>query len=386
MGKYFAVFVVQLIILALCVARLQSEEISEKTIEELQKDLGYYDQLIEINEDELKKLEWELELEIKSLDFNTAKTNMHNQYTDWQNQLTECQQQSNNQTKQNTINTELTRNFITKFSQLIDDRANEIQTLQSNIADADSKNSQISNLKNAQREMQAKQHTLEEKIRELYNTIHINENQLRNCQARIVEINQLKQEIPAMESKLKREENTTQLPTAKIQLNVPDSCISSNGIQFIQVAGANPFYVFCDQNVLGPGWMIIQRRIDGKLAFNRKWADYKNGFGGFHNEFFLGLRKLHLITNAQQHELYIRLTDFNNRTYYAHYADFKIGNEQNGYPLEVLGNFKGNASDALTENRFQTFKTYDRGNPYQNNCSNKYSGGWWFPSSSCGNR
>ncbi|KRF81328.1 uncharacterized protein Dvir_GJ26780 [Drosophila virilis] len=381
MGKYFAVFVVQFIILALCVANLQSEEISEKKVEEFQKELDNYSKLIEINEDELKKMEWELDLEINS--FSAAKTNINNQFTDLQNQLTECQQQSNNQTKQHTINTELIRNFITKFSQLIDDKANETQTLQSNIAEADLKlrerDSEISNLKNAQRELQAKQHTLEEKIRELNKIIHINENQFRNCQA------QLKPEIPTMESKLRREENNTHLPTTKIQLNVPNSCISSNGVQFIQVADSYPIYVLCDKNVLGPGWMIIQRRIDGKLAFNRNWADYKKGFGGFHKEFFLGLRKLHLITNAQQHELYIRLTNFNNRTYFAHYADFKIGTEQNGYPLEVLGNFKGNASDAMTENRLQTFKTYDRGSPYQNNCPNKYSGGWWFPSSSCGN-
>ena len=29
----------------------------------------------------------------------------------------------------------------------------------------------------------------------------------------------------------------------------------------------------------GKGWIIIQRRVDGKTNFTRGWNDYKNGFG-----------------------------------------------------------------------------------------------------------
>lgn len=382
MGKYFAVFVVQLIILARCVASLQSEEISEKTIDELQSYLDDYDKLIGENEDKLKKLEWEWELEIKNFDFNEEKTNVNNQFTDLQNQLTECQ---NNQTKKQSI----IRNFLIKFMKLIDDKAKEIQNLQSNITDADSKlrecsdickiNVEIFNLKSAQRQM-------EEQITKLNIKVHSNENQHRDFQDRSSEIEPLTQKISKMESQLKQTENTIQSLIVKTQSNLPESCAWRDGIQFIQVAGANPFEVLCNNVVFGVGWLIIQQRIDGKVAFNRNWADYKKGFGDFHSDFFLGLEKLHRITNAQPHELFIRLTDPNNVQFFAHYDHFKIGNEANGYSLEVLENYTGNAGDAMTENKFQTFKTDDHGNSYQNYCPNGYSGGWWFPSYSCGRR
>jgi len=69
----------------------------------------------------------------------------------------------------------------------------------------------------------------------------------------------------------------------------------------------NTFEVACDQFRMGGGWTIILRRTDGSENFYREWNDYKNGFGNVSNEYFLGLDKLHAMTNNQQQELLVVL-------------------------------------------------------------------------------
>lgn len=42
---------------------------------------------------------------------------------------------------------------------------------------------------------------------------------------------------------------------------------------------------------------VIQNRFDGSVNFLRGWTDYKHGFGNMATEFWLGLEKIHMITN-----------------------------------------------------------------------------------------
>nr|CAD7609853.1 unnamed protein product [Timema genevievae] len=42
---------------------------------------------------------------------------------------------------------------------------------------------------------------------------------------------------------------------------------------------------------------VIQNRFEGTVDFYRGWQDYKYGFGNIGGEFWLGLEKLHLLTN-----------------------------------------------------------------------------------------
>ncbi|XP_041373705.1 techylectin-5B-like isoform X2 [Gigantopelta aegis] len=49
-----------------------------------------------------------------------------------------------------------------------------------------------------------------------------------------------------------------------------------------------PINVSCENDSINGGWLVIQRRTDGSENFYRTWNDYRDGFGDFNNEFWLG--------------------------------------------------------------------------------------------------
>lgn len=148
----------------------------------------------------------------------------------------------------------------------------------------------------------------------------------------------------------------------------------------LTMPGIDPFQVLCDECAAGPDWIVIQRRQDGTVDFYRNWEAYRNGFGSYYGEFFIGLEVIHRLTKSRPYELYVELVDFGNRKSYAHYDNFLIGNEQENYMLKSLGTFTGDAGDALSYNLFDRFSTYDSDNDkwYSGNCANYYESGWWF--------
>ena len=88
----------------------------------------------------------------------------------------------------------------------------------------------------------------------------------------------------------------------------------------------------CDMETTpGRGWTIFQRRVD----FYRNWTDYKNGFGNFTTEFWLGLDKIHRLSSSEQNVLRVDLGTFENETAYAVYESFSVGNESDGYRLSL---------------------------------------------------
>ncbi|KMY92287.1 fibrinogen-like protein 1 [Drosophila simulans] len=153
------------------------------------------------------------------------------------------------------------------------------------------------------------------------------------------------------------------------------------GIHLIHLPGFLPFLVPCEgQTAAGPGWTCIQRRLDGSVNFYRNWDAYSKGFGKLNGEFFIGLEKLHRLTSSQPHELYISIRRFGGETSYAHYDDFLIGSEEEGYELKLLGHYQGNASDALRTHDKMKFSTYDRDNDAftHMNCAEHHQGAWWY--------
>lgn len=151
------------------------------------------------------------------------------------------------------------------------------------------------------------------------------------------------------------------------------------GIYKINVTGLQPFDVLCNADIAGPGWTMIAQRQNGTVSFLKSWASYKEGFGDFADDFFIGMEKLHAITASQNQELYIYLEDFEGNFRHARYDDLLIGSECENYALVKLGIYSGNAGDSLSEHVGVKFSTFDRDNDNEDgNSAIRHLGAWWY--------
>ena len=134
--------------------------------------------------------------------------------------------------------------------------------------------------------------------------------------------------------------------------------------------------VYCDGE-----WTVFQRRFDGSVNFYRGWEDYQQGFGNLQTdgEFWLGLEKVHQITQSGNWVLRVDLEDFNGDTAYAIYVSFQIGDAASNYRLSI-GSYSGTAGNSLSNNNNMQFSTYDRDNDVSGagNCADYNQGAWWY--------
>lgn len=145
------------------------------------------------------------------------------------------------------------------------------------------------------------------------------------------------------------------------------------------------FPVFCDMELLGGGWTLLQRRQDGSVSFNRTWAQYRSGFGELDGgEFWLGNNMIHLLTRERGMMLRVELEDFQREKRFAEYSQFRVASERLRYTLTV-GGYSGNAGNALRfsksyDHNHRAFTTLDRDHDRypSGNCAAYYSSGWWF--------
>ena len=106
--------------------------------------------------------------------------------------------------------------------------------------------------------------------------------------------------------------------------------------------GMGAFQIFCKQKNVGKAWAVIQRRLDDSVDFYRGWGDYKRGFGHLNGSFWLGLEKIHRLTNQKkQNKLRVELEEFTGSWCYAEYDNFTVNGEDDGYRLASLGYYQG---------------------------------------------
>ncbi|XP_011177553.1 fibrinogen-like protein A [Zeugodacus cucurbitae] len=197
-----------------------------------------------------------------------------------------------------------------------------------------------------------------------------------------VEIEIVKTVMEDMKDMKKSTDNIEKQLTAK-RASKSSSCLEAaanswkSGVYEIQIEKINitNVKVFCEEDVDFGGWIVIQRRLNGTVDFNRDWQEYKKGFGDLTGNYWIGLEKLHAITSSCEQELYIQMKSRNGTEYYAKYSALLIADA-----LKKLGNYSGNAGDSLNRHLGYKFSTRDRDNDvYENyNCAEGWYGGWWF--------
>ena len=148
---------------------------------------------------------------------------------------------------------------------------------------------------------------------------------------------------------------------------------------------------YCDSESGGGGWLVVQRRQDGSISFNKGWKQYEEGFGSLNGEFWYGLKPLHCLTSQGHWELRIDLTHTNGTKTYLHYEKFAIGSASDKYPL-YISQYKGiYPIDPFKEQPLygMKFTTKDSDNDLVGNINcaveegNKLnSNGWWYYSCS----
>uniref|UniRef100_A0A803YMH2 Fibrinogen C-terminal domain-containing protein n=1 Tax=Meleagris gallopavo TaxID=9103 RepID=A0A803YMH2_MELGA len=155
----------------------------------------------------------------------------------------------------------------------------------------------------------------------------------------------------------------------------------SSGMYTIYLSGngSRPMQVYCDMTTDGGGWIVFQRRSTGELDFYKRWKNYVEGFGDPTGEFWLGLDQLHNLTSSSpiHYELRVDLRTANESAY-AVYDFFQVASSRERYRLSV-GNYRGNAGDAMTYHNGWKFTTWDRDNDVAlSNCALTHHGAWWY--------
>ena len=138
---------------------------------------------------------------------------------------------------------------------------------------------------------------------------------------------------------------------------------------------------YCDTSNGGGGWLVVQRRQDGSVDFNRTWVEYEGGFGKLTSEFWYGLRALHCLTGQGGWEMRMDIKLTNGTNIFLQYEQFKVTSAKDKYKLTV-GGFQGTTTDPMAYHNEMNFTTRDSDNDKSSgNCAVSFSSGsydgWW---------
>lgn len=155
--------------------------------------------------------------------------------------------------------------------------------------------------------------------------------------------------------------------------SLPGNCEERDGLTLLAPGPGMPLLASCRA-----GWIVVSRRIDGAVDFDRTWAEYSAGFGSPVSEFWIGNEALHRLTRDNCSRLRVDLMDTYGVHWRAEYEYFSVDSEETGYRLHVSG-YSGNATNALSYQNGMAFSAKDRDMDISTtDCAANYRGGWWF--------
>lgn len=164
-----------------------------------------------------------------------------------------------------------------------------------------------------------------------------------------------------------------------VRLEDAKLCNATGGV-FDLYKDGKKFEVYCDTYTDGGGWTILQRRIGGALLFNRTMEEYAEGFGDPSGELWLGLDNLHQLTEDDDFELKIELTDTYGRHRFQKYDGFHVTGKAGRYTLIIKGSNVGDLGDYISSRHGQAFQIGGSYNTLVSRYSRRHgtcTGGWW---------
>jgi ficolin len=124
------------------------------------------------------------------------------------------------------------------------------------------------------------------------------------------------------------------------------------------------------------GWVVIMRRFNGSVDFNRTLEEYEFGFGDITGEFWYGLKNIHCLTKREPMQLRVEIGNGTEPMIVWEYQTFSVGTAPY-YTLTIgTGRGTGDTYDALYQHRSQHFYAYDR--DVAGLCAKTYGAGWWY--------
>jgi len=87
-------------------------------------------------------------------------------------------------------------------------------------------------------------------------------------------------------------------------------------------------------------WILIQQKQNNSkvYSFTRQWVDYRNGFGSYTENYWLGNEQVHQLMSYGSYKLRIEMQSTSNRAWtWAEYTSFYLDSESANYSIHLSG-------------------------------------------------
>uniref|UniRef100_A0A3Q2NP49 Angiopoietin-like 3 n=1 Tax=Fundulus heteroclitus TaxID=8078 RepID=A0A3Q2NP49_FUNHE len=224
-------------------------------------------------------------------------------------------------------------------------------------------------------------------VKEQHDQLDHQKNKIKNLEDKVISFNSFQLTVDkAMDSDHSASDKFEylQINSTGKETNLPVDCgdlftrgETKSGVYAIKPNQSEPFYVHCEISS-DQGLTVIQHRADSTVDFDQSWEMYEKGFGDLEKDFWLGLKKIHTISQLGTYILRIDVEDWKEEKHWAEYR-FSMAGPSEDYALHV-SHLAGDLPDAMTNLTGSRFSTKDKNNDSgcDADCGRNCTGGWWL--------